>query len=270
MKKFLINSILAGTILFNTANAAEPVERETNNQVALLQSLALGHFEGSISVAELKTLGDIGIGTFEGLNGELIMLDGVVYRANQNLEINVVDDKVTIPFSNVTFFEKDFSVKVKNISDKNALENILNKLVQKHGSNSFYFVKINAGFTEILVRSEAGQEKPYPTLVEALAADQKEKTFNNINGTIVGLYCPPFMSGLNSVGWHFHFVSNDKKFGGHVLELKIKSGTVEFDKTDNFALRLPKKGNFQKLDLAQDLSADIHSAEQDSVVGDNQ
>ena len=265
-KKILINSTLAGTILFNVANAAEPVEKETVNQVALLQSLTLGHFDGSITAAELKTLGDIGIGTFNGLDGELIMLDGVIYRANQNLEVNVVDDKITIPFSNVTFFNKDFAVKLKDISDKNALETLLNKFVQKHGANAFYFVKIPANFNSILVRSEAGQKKPYPTLVQSLQATQQEKTFENANGTVVGLYCPPYMGGLNTPGWHFHFVSEDKTFGGHVLDLNIKSGKVEFDKTDNFNMRLPKKGDFQKLDLAQDLSKDIHSAEQDSMI----
>lgn len=267
-KKILVNSTLAGAILFNSANAAEPVELETNNQVALLQSLTLGYFDGTITAAELKTLGNIGIGTFEGLNGELIMLDGVIYRANQNLEVNVVDDKIKIPFSNVTFFNKDFAVKLKDIADKNSLETLLNKFVQKHGSNSFYFIKIPATFNSILVRSEAGQKKPYPTLVESLQATQQEKTFEDINGTVVGLYCPAYMGGLNTPGWHFHFVSEDKNFGGHVLDLNIKTGKAEFDKTDNFNMILPKKKDFHTLDLAQDLSADIHSAEQDSVAND--
>ena len=195
----------------------------------------------------------------------MIMLDGVIYRANQNLEINVVDDKIKIPFSNVTFFEKDFAVKLKDIADKNSLETYLNKFVHKHGYNSFYFIKIPATFNSILIRSEAGQKKPYPTLVESLQATQQEKTFENVNGTIVGLYCPPYMGGLNSTGWHFHFISEDKTFGGHVLNLNIKSGKAEFDKTDNFNMILPKKKDFHTLDIAQDLSEDIHSAEQDSV-----
>ena len=267
MKKFLGISALAGTFLFNSVSAAPAVsvERETVNQVALLQSLTLGHFDGSVTVKKLKTLGNIGIGTFEGLDGELIMLDGVVYRANQDLKINVVADKVTIPFSNVTFFEKDFSVKLKDISDKNLLEEKLNELVEKNGENNFYFVKIPAVFNEITVRSEKGQQKPYPTLVQALEATQKEKTVQNIKGTIVGLYCPQYMSSLNSVGWHFHFVSDDKTFGGHVLGLNIKSGTAEFDKTANFNMILPNNDDFQKLNLGQDLSKDIRKAEVESM-----
>ena len=264
MKKFLGISALAGTILLNgVANAAPalPAERETVNQVALLQSLTLGHFDGSITVEELKKLGDIGIGTFEGLDGELIMLDGVVYRANQDLEINVVEDKVTIPFANVTFFEKDFSVKISDIKDKNLLEKVLGAYAVKNGVNNFYMVRLSADFNSITVRSEEGQKKPYPTLVQALEATQQEKTFENVKGTIVGLYCPSYMSGLNTAGWHFHFISDDKTFGGHVLDVDIKNGNAEFDKTANFNMKLPDKKSFQTLNLAQNLNEDIEKAE---------
>ncbi|MBR0261660.1 MAG: acetolactate decarboxylase [Selenomonadaceae bacterium] len=266
MKKFLGVTLLAGTLLFNTAStsaAPAPIkDRETIYQVALLQSLAMGYFDGSISVKDLKTHGDTGIGTFEGLNGEMIVLDGVVYQANQDLKINVMGDKETVPFSNVTFFDKDFSVKLSNVADKAAFEKILNEHVNKHGRNSFYMVKVSGTFNEILIRSEAGAKEPYPTLVEALKT-QKEITPKNISGTIVGLYCPDFMSSLNSTGWHFHFISADKKIGGHVLDLNLKSGEVQFDKTDAFKMDLPKKNNFHALNFKQDMNEDIRKAEQD-------
>ena len=144
-----------------------------------------------------------------------------------------------------------------------ALENALNECVTKEGVNNFYMMKIPADYSQILIRSEAKQIKTYPTLVEALKATQKEVTLKNIRGTIVGLYCPAFMSSLNSVGWHFHFISADKKYAGHVLELGINSGKVQFDKTDKFAMRLPANKDFQDLNLGKDLSEDIRKAEQD-------
>ena len=264
MKKLLMATLLTGTMLFNTASAApaHTKDRESIYQVALLQSLAMGYFDGSISVKDLKKHGDTGIGTFEGLNGEMIVLDGVVYRANQDCEINVMGDKETVPFSNVTFFDKDISVKLADVPDKAALEKILNETVDKKGRNSFYMVKISGDFNEILVRSEKGTTEPYPTLVEALKT-QKEITPQNISGTIVGLYCPDFMSSLNSTGWHFHFISADKKIGGHVLELNLKSGEAQLDKTDGFKLDLPKKKNFHALNFKQDMKEDIRKAEQD-------
>lgn len=263
MKKFFVLAF-AISFMANAVSFAAKSDKETINQIALLQSLTLGHFDGSISAKNLKKLGDTGIGTFDGLDGEMIFLDGVIYRADQNCKINVVDDSSTIPFSNVTFFEKDFVTRLENIFGKIALESSLNELVKKHGENNFYMVKIKANFDEILVRSEKISQKPYPTLVKALET-QKEILQKNIDGTIVGLYCPEFMSSLNSFGWHFHFISADKNFGGHVLEMKVKSGEVEFDKTDKFSMILPKNEDFQKLDLGKDLSADIKKAENDTV-----
>lgn len=265
MKKLLGATILTGSLLFNTtaADAAAHVNRETIYQVALLQSLTMGYFDGSITVKQLKTFGDTGIGTFEGLDGEMIVLDGVVYRANQQCKINVVADKVTVPFSNVTFFDKDFSLSLNNVDDKDTLEKILNEQVDKHGRNNFYMIKISGDFNSIHVRSESGAEKPYPTLVEALKT-QNEVTQENIRGTIVGLYCPDFMSSLNSTGWHFHFISEDKKFGGHVLGANVKSAEVQFDKTATFRMNLPKMNNFNELNFNKDLSEEIRIAEKDS------
>ena len=268
MKPFFIAAILVCAMLFNTTStmfAAPAKDKETIYQVALLQSLTLGYFNGTVTVKELKTHGDTGIGTFEGLDGEMIVLDGIVYRANQNCRINVVNDRVLVPFSNVTFFEKDFSVKLHNVLDKNELESTLNTHVNKHGTNDFYMVKIPGVFNEIHVRSEEGQVEPYPTLVEALTATQKECTFQNIKGTLVGLYCPAFMSSLNSTGWHFHFVSDDKKVGGHVLGLHLESGDAQFDKTPAFQMILPETGKFNSLNFDTDLKEDIRKAEQDSV-----
>lgn len=263
MKKILGTTLLAGTMLFNTATATPAQDKETVYQVALLQSLTLGYFDGSVTVKELKRHGDTGIGTFEGLNGEMIVLDGVVYRANQTCKINVMGDKERVPFSNVTFFEKDFAVKLTDVAGKDALEKILNDEVNRHGRNSFYMIKLSGTFDEILVRSEAGAEEPYPTLVEALKT-QHELTLENVRGTIVGLYCPDFMSSLNSTGWHFHFVTDDKQIGGHVLGLNLRSGEVQFDKTDGFSMSLPSKQNFHGLNFNQDLKEDIRKAEQDS------
>lgn len=266
MKKFLGSALLAGTLLFNTTTtttATPAQDRESIYQVALLQSLTMGYFDGSISVKDLKTHGDIGIGTFEGLDGEMIVLDGVVYRADGDCEIHVMKDKDKVPFSNVTFFESDFSLNFINVADKAALEKILNEKVDKLGRNSFYMIKITGDFNEVLIRSERGSKEPYPTLVEALKT-QKEITPQNISGTVVGLYCPDFMSSLNTPGWHFHFISADKKIGGHVLNLNIKRGVVQFDKTNNFEMGLPSKKNFHSLDFKTDLKEDIRKAEQDS------
>ena len=84
-KKRLIILTLAAAMLTacgDSSSASESkkdetpkADRETIYQVSLLQGLTLGDYNGSVSVKQLKQKGDTGIGTFEGVNGELIMVD---------------------------------------------------------------------------------------------------------------------------------------------------------------------------------------------------
>ncbi len=245
------------------ANAEQP-DRESIAQVALLQSLAQGYFGGTVTAKELISRGDTGIGTFEGLNGEMIALDGVIYQALGDGTVIVAPDTTIIPYATVTFFDNDYEVKVTDIKNKADFEKVMNAVVKEHGVNSFYMVKLHTEFESILFRSEYGSKAPYPTLVEALKGKQTEFTEKNIKGTLVGLFCPSYMGELNSPGWHFHFISDDRKKGGHILELSVKDATVYFDKTDKFTMILHDDPAFHEINLKKDMSEDIRSAEQDT------
>lgn len=230
-------------------------------QVALLQSLVQGYYDGIISVGELKKHGDTGIGTFEGVNGEMIVLDGVVYQALADGSIAIPSDKETVPFSNVTFFDADKTLALSEISDMAALQDKLNGAVKELGANCFYMVKLEGTFHSIKVRSEYKQEKPYRALDEALAADQTEFDYEDIKGTMVGLYCPDYMGDLNSVGWHFHFINEDRTRGGHVLQVCIAEADATFDMTDGFEMTLSRDTVFQDMELSKDVDEAIHKAE---------
>ena len=253
MKKFLF--LLICLSLICTASA------ESIYQVALLQSLAQEYFDGSMTVADLKTHGDTGIGTFDGLNGEMIVLDGVVYQAIGDGSVVVPADNETVPFSNVTFFEEDLTLALSAIPDMASLQSTLNEIVEINGANLFYMVKIPGTFSTIKVRSEYKQEKPYRNLDVALAADQNEFDFENIKGTMVGLYCPDYMGDLNSVGWHFHFLTEDLTQGGHVLQVSVDEATAMLDATPGFELFLPEDDTFQNMELSKDMDEAIHKAE---------
>lgn len=253
MKKFLF--LLICLSLICTASA------ESIYQVALLQSLAQGYFDGSLTVGDLKTHGDTGIGTFDGLNGEMIVLDGVVYQAIGDGSVVVPADDETVPFSNVTFFEEDLTLALSAIPDMASLQSALNEVVESNGSNLFYMVKIPGTFSSIKVRSEYKQEKPYRNLDVALAADQNEFDFEDIKGTMVGLYCPDYMGDLNSVGWHFHFLTEDLTQGGHVLQVSVDEATAMLDATPGFELFLPEDDTFQNMELSKDMDEAIHKAE---------
>lgn len=235
--------------------------RDVIYQVSLLQGLINGDYHGSVAVGELKQHGDTGIGTFNRLNGELIMLDGEVYRAAGDGEVEGVSDDETIPFSVVTFMDVDESKKLSEISNFDALHNMLNHMVQQRGLNRFYMIRIDGIFREINVRSVYAQEEPYKRLTEVLEYHQTFFDYENIEGTMVGVYCPPYMSALNAVGWHLHFISGDKTKGGHVLGVHIADAVLNWDDIDGFEVKLPQNEMFAGFDLTVDQSEDIKKVE---------
>lgn len=266
MKKRIVVSAMLITALCLTACGANgdkksAAERDVINQVSLLQGLTLGDYNGSVTAAQLKEKGDIGIGTFNALNGELIMLDGVIYRAAYDGSVEKVADTETIPFSNVTFFDADHTMKLNNIANVNALKEELNKKVNELGSNNFYMIKVEGTFDKMQVRSELPQNQPYKPLAEVLKTDQTVFDYDNVKGTIVGLYCPNYMDKLNAVGWHFHFISEDKTKGGHILECSFNSAEASFDVSNGFAMTLPNNEMFNNFDLTVDQSNDIKKVE---------
>ena len=244
-----------------TKSAQTENDRETIYQVSLLQGLTLGDYNGSVSVKELKQKGDTGIGTFEGVNGELIMVDGTVYRAKSDGSIETAPDDETIPFANVTFFDTDEKEDISGVSSIADLKKLLDEKVEKLGKNQFYMVRVDGTFKKMHARSELKQEKPYKPLAEALKTDQREFSWDNIEGTVVALYCPQYMKDLNAAGWHLHFVSKDKKYGGHVLELDVDKAELKIDCTQGFNMQLPDTEMFPTLDLTKDQSNDIKKVE---------
>ena len=236
-------------------------DREVINQVSLLQGLTFGDYYGSKSAAEVKEMGDIGIGTFDKLNGELIMLDGIIYRAAGDGSVEAVDDSETIPFCDVTFFDEDESQELTKIKDLSGLKEALDEKASTLGTNRFYMVRIDGTFNEMHVRSELAQEEPYKPLAKVLETDQTFFDYENIKGTIVGLYCPDYMDRLNAVGWHFHFVSEDRKCGGHIMELKFDEASAKWDSTSGFEMSLPDNDMFNSFDLTVDQSEDIKRVE---------
>ena len=242
-------------------NEQKKNDSETIYQVALLQSLTQGYYDGIIKVSELKEHGDIGIGTFEGVNGEMIVLDGKVYQALGDGTVQEADENETVPFSNVTFFDSDVSVKLKDIKGMASFKSELDRTVAEKGKNMFYAVKVTGTFEKMFVRSELKQEKPYKSLDKALETDQREFSYENITGTVVGLYCPDYMGGLNATGWHFHFISDDRTKGGHMLDLSFKEATAELDITPSFDMTLSDNGDFQSMELAKDVNDAIKKVE---------
>jgi len=220
----------------------EPDEAgDTVYQVSLLQNLMLGDYYGLISSGYLKTKGDTGLGTFDGLNGEMIVLDGVVYRAAGDGTVEEAADDELIPFADVTMFDVDEIQEITDIEDLNVLKALLDEKVAELGENRFYMIRIDGVFDEMHVRSEQAQKEPYKPLEEVMETDQTFFDYEDIEGTVVGLYCPDYMDGLNTPGWHMHFISSDRTKGGHVLGLSADNAVISWDYTNGFQIILAEE-----------------------------
>lgn len=268
-KKLALATIMMTTVLVFTACASsgsavksiKEADREVLYQVSLLQGLTFGDYHGSITAGELKQNGDTGLGTFDGLDGEMIVLDGVVYKAKSDGSVEVVNDDETIPFSNVTFFDEDENVTLEGITDIDALKELLNEKLEGKLPNGFCVIRIDGKFKEMNVRSEYKQNEPYKPLAKVLETDQTFFDYSDIEGTVVGLYCPPYMDKLNAAGWHLHFISKDREKGGHVLGLNIDKADFALDYTQGFEMKLPDNEMFDGFDLTIDQSEDIKEVE---------
>jgi len=231
--------------------SAERQDRDELYQVSLLAGLMSGDYYGHVTVAELKARGDTGLGTYDGLNGELIMLNGTVYQAKGDGTVSVADDNQTVPYASVAFLDADRTESLGAL-DLAGLKDALNALVAAEGANQVYVVTVTGTFASVHVRSELAQTEPYKPLTEVLATDQREFTYSDLSGTVVGLYCPDYLSNFDAVGWHFHFISSDGTQGGHLLDVSMTAGTVTMDRQAGIEQYLPNTDYFNSLDLVAD------------------
>ena len=209
--------------------AANTPERDTLYQVSTIDALMQGVYNGDVTVGELKKHGDFGIGTFDKLDGEMIVLDGQVWQAKSDGTVSSAMDNQTTPFATVTYFSTDIR---QNTTDRamNYSEFSTVMAAQLPSQNMIYAVKIHNTFPSVTVRAIPAQEQPYPNLTVA-SKEQQVYTFTNITGTVVGFYTPTFLKDLDTQGYHLHFLADDHKRGGHILDMTVPAdSTVQYQR----------------------------------------
>lgn len=227
-------------------------------QTSTINALVEGVFDGTTTFGELRKNGDFGTGTFHALDGEMVGLDGVFYQVKADGTVRTVDDDARTPFAMVKFFSPEKTFPISGARDLDGLMHELDALLPTR--NAFYAVRIEGVFPRIKARSVAAQSTPYPRLAEAVQ-HQSLFEFTNIRGTIVGFRSPDFVQGINLPGYHFHFISEDRKVGGHLLDCRIENATVSLDETGDFHLLLPHNDAFRRSDLGRDSRRELDKAE---------
>lgn len=207
-------------------------------------------YDGTLTAGSLKEKGDIGLGSYNGLDGELIMLDNVLYEALGDGSVIVVNDSAKIAYANTTFYKEDKALKLNVIQNYDSLRVALNR--QIGSKNYFYAFKIHGTFKKLKLGGVPKQEKPYTQGLDVLIPNRPVFDKENCTGTMVGFFCPEFIGQINVAGFHFHFVSDDKKSAGHVMEFSEATNlSGGINKITKYQFDLPETPEYDTLTISK-------------------
>lgn len=228
-------------------------------QYSTMGALVGGMFEGTFKMSDVLSTGDYGIGTMDGLNGELIILEGEPFLIESTGKVRTVSHEETTPFASIMNFNPTKTLEFKESLTKEELDEKILKEIQ--GMNYFHAVKITGKFKLIKARSVKKQTEPYPKLVEAVK-EQGYFDIEDTEGTLFGFYTPHFIMGIGVGGYHVHYLSDNRQSGGHVFDYEIEDVKVEMALQEDFILKMPDTKRYHEHDLNDpEMLKDIEASE---------
>lgn len=218
-----------------------------------------GVYDGELTIGELLQHGDLGLGTFDALDGEMTVVDGIAYRQRSDGRCEIAADDALTPYAAVIDFRPDHTEDFAEATDKAGFEARLDALARS--PNLFYAVRVDGQFAHVRFRSVVRQERPYPPLLEVVKT-QVVHELEDVGATMVGFRCPDYAVGIGVPGYHLHVITAERTRGGHVLDYCLERGRLGIDHTSSLHLELPETDAFSAADLTAGASAaDIGKAE---------
>jgi len=226
-------------------------------QASTIGALLEGSFEGDVTFAQLAEHGNLGLGTLNHLDGEMIAIDHRFYRADVEGKISEVAPDERTPFAVVVPFEGDIHFDLEGSIDQDRLLGEIDRRIPADAASCA--VRIEGRFERLRARSVPRQEPPYRPLTEVVSG-QHVFEFTDIAGTMLGFRFPEYAEGIEVAGWHLHFISDDRARGGHVLDSRTETALVRLDPTSELHVELPPN-----IDLTDPAAADDTHAAIDRV-----
>jgi acetolactate decarboxylase len=222
-------------------------------QASTIAALLDGAYDGDLSFAELAEHGDLGLGTLNGLDGEMIALDGRFYRADADGAIHPVDPAERTPFAVVAAFDPPIEATIAAPLAHEDLLARLEALIPAEAASCA--IRIDGAFELVRARSVPRQSPPYRPLAEVVA-DQRVFELADVTGTMLGFRFPAYAEGIEVGGYHLHFIDDGRSRGGHVLGSRTRGVRIRLDPSNDLHVELPPR-----VDLADpDLAAATHAA----------
>ena len=230
----------------------------TVTQISTLSALLARRFDGLFANKDLGLHGDMGIGTFDQMDGELIMVDGVVYQGMPGGDVHAPDPENRVPFATVCRFAPDVTWAVDGPANYAALEKSIDQ--KATNPNVYCAIRVDGKFSHIKTHALQKQSKPYPPTAEVVKGCVHSE-MRNISGTIVGFRGVPWVKGINDTGYHLHFLTDDRTRGGHLLDFTMETGTCAISACTNHTIVLPENGEvLNGIDMTRDLVGEFQEA----------
>lgn len=222
---FMLTAIFVSCV--NEINNKETKEKSDYiYQYSSKNGLLNNDYIGELTVAEIKGNGDFGLGTFNMVDGEMVIFDGNVYQVLTNGKMNNMPSESLSPFVVTKFFMPDTTLsKFTNVS----LDSVKAQLLPfVENLNLPLAIKMIGTFKTLKSRSVDKVVDESVTLAE-IVAKQTEFNFTNVEGTVIGFWYPDYFDGVNFPGFHLHVLLNDLSGGGHLLDCTFENVSVEID-----------------------------------------
>src|SRR5258707_24256 len=216
-------------------------------QSSTMGALLDGVYDGDVTIAEILRHGDFGLGTFNHLDGEMIVLDGICYHLRADGSATVADDADRTPFAAVTRFKADHTLVLTDPMDRADTIARIDSLIDS--PNLMYAIRISGQFSELSTRTVMTQTRPYPPFIKATEG-QAESRRTDVTGTLAGFRLPDYDQGISVAGYHLHFLDEDRSQAGHALDFQISRGEVPICPLPELPLSLPCTPDFLAANLA--------------------
>jgi acetolactate decarboxylase len=218
-------------------------------QTSTIEALLGGAFDGDVSLSELLQHGDLGLGTLNGLDGELIVIAGEAWQANAECALIRATASARTPYAVVTAFSPGPPITLRGSLRHADLGRALGHRLKDITSPTA--VRIDGRFDHMRVRSVPKQRRPYPRLAEALE-QQCVSDLDGVSGTMVGFGFPDTLDGIEMIGWHLHFATDNRTRGGHVLGFTLEHAVAHVDDATELKVELPPAVEVHHLDGGSD------------------
>jgi acetolactate decarboxylase len=229
-------------------------------QASTIGALLDGSFEGDVTFAELAEHGDLGLGTLNHLDGEMIAIDGRFYRADVEGAISEVPPTERTPFAVVVPFQPQITFDLEGSLDHDRLLAEIDRRIPAETASCA--VRVDGRFELVKARSVPRQEPPYRPLTEVVG-EQRVFELTEADGTMLGFRFPEYAEGIEVAGWHLHFIGEDRMRGGHVLDSRVETVHVQLDPSGELHVELPAGIDLADPEAAKSTHAAIDRVEHD-------